>query len=160
MPHINIRYTSGNIIRQIVSDLIRVQLQKIGIMVDVVPTDSLGKTLSHASTQYDFDMVIYGLTYSPAAVNGFAQVYSSTSEGNVTYYSNKEVDGLIDSAESQTNEKEAAPYIHHAEDIIMNDAFVLPLYVRSEMMAYKDRFANIRYNIPFTYNIQEWGVKK
>lgn len=160
VPKINIRYTNGNVIRQMVCDLIRVQLQKIGITVDVEPTDSLGKTLSHASPQYDFDMIIYGVSYNPAVVTGFAQLYATGSDGNATYYSNKEVDALIDKAESQPGEKEASPYIHNAEDIIMNDAFVLPLYIKSQMTAYRDYLGNIRYNIPFTYNIEEWGVKK
>ncbi|HEY4455533.1 MAG TPA: ABC transporter family substrate-binding protein, partial [Pseudonocardiaceae bacterium] len=132
---------------------------QLGIKVTPVSTDDLGTTLDSG----DFDIIVFAWVASPYPFAGGAQNWITGGGGNYGKYSNPQVDKLINDANAETDVTKATQELNDADQLMANDAYVLPLYQKPTIIASRDNIANIRNNSTLdspTYNMAEWGLRK
>jgi peptide/nickel transport system substrate-binding protein len=155
---LRISYTQGNTLRQQTCELIQNELQGLGIKVNVTPIASLGKTLASG----DFDMILFAWVGTPFPFAGAQQLWGSTSDSNYGHWVNAQSDSLLSDAASQTDTAKAIDDLNQADQIMSNDAYVLPLFQKPTFLAAYSNIANIRDDATQTgppYNVQEWGIR-
>jgi peptide/nickel transport system substrate-binding protein len=159
VPDLRIRYTVGNQIRQNECELFAQAAQQLGVKVNVVPTDDLGTTLDSG----DFDVIVFAWVASPYPFAGGVQNWITGGGGNYGKYSNPQVDQLINASNAETDITKATGELNDANQLMANDAYVLPLYQKPTIIASRDNIANIRNNSTLdapVYNMAEWGIRK
>ncbi|MFJ3775993.1 ABC transporter family substrate-binding protein [Streptomyces sp. NPDC090075] len=155
------RYTTGNQIRQSECQILQSDLANLGIKVTIKPIGAADLGTVLAGHQYD--IVVFAWVASPFAISGAQQLWTTGAGGNYGGYSNKQVDSLISTAIGETDQTKAAALLNQADQIMVNDAYVLPLYQKPTFLAVQTRFVNMRNNstnVGPPYNVGEWGLKK
>ncbi|MGW4486949.1 ABC transporter family substrate-binding protein [Amycolatopsis sp. NPDC004368] len=154
-----IRYTVGNQIRQDECELFAAAAKQLGITVNVSPTDDLGDT----TTKGDYDIIVFAWVSSPFPFAGAVQNWVTGQGSNYGKYSNPQVDSLIAQANTETDQAKATDLLNQADQIMSDDAYVLPLYQKPTFIASSDKIGNIRNNSTLdapVYNMAEWGLRK
>jgi peptide/nickel transport system substrate-binding protein len=150
-------FTEGNTLRQQSCELFQNELQALGIKVTPTPISSLGDTLSSG----DYDMIIFAWVGTPFPFSGAYQTWLSTSGSNYGHWTNAQSDALLKDAASQTDHAKAVDDLNQADQIMSNDAYVLPLFAKPTFLAAYQNIVNIRDDATQTgppYNVQEWGL--
>ncbi|WP_033293803.1 ABC transporter family substrate-binding protein [Amycolatopsis jejuensis] len=159
VPPMRIRYTVGNQIRQNECELFAQAAAQLGVKVNVQSTDDLGDT----TTSGDYDIIVFAWVASPFPFAGAVQNWTTGSGSNYGKYSSKQVDDLIAQANAETDQTKAADLLNQADQLMSEDAYVLPLYQKPTFIAASDKIANIRNNSTLdapVYNMAEWGLRK
>lgn len=159
VPDLRIRYTVGNPIRQSECELFAQAAQQLGVTLKVDPTDDLGTT----TTSGDYDIIVFAWVANPFVYSGALQNWLSTSDSNYGHYVNPQVDDLIRQSAAETDIAKAADELNQADQIMSNDAYVLPLYQKPTFIASRDNVANVRNNSTNdgpVYNLENWGLRK
>lgn len=155
---LGISYTTGNTLRQQTCELIQSELAGLGIKVNVTPIASLGDTLANG----DYDMIVFAWVGTPYNIAGAQQLWGSTSDSNYGHWVNADSDKLLTDAASQTDSQKAIDDLNQADQIMSNDAYVLPLFQKPTYLAAYSNIANIRDDATQTgppYNVQAWGMR-
>ncbi|HKT01176.1 MAG TPA: ABC transporter family substrate-binding protein [Rugosimonospora sp.] len=151
-------YTQGNVLRQQTCELVQNELAALGIKVVVTPIVSLGKTLAGGA----YDMIIFAWVSNPSIFSAAHQFWFSTSDSNYGHWVNAQSDRLLQDAGSQTDTAKAIADLQQQDQIMSNDAYVLPLYQKPTYLATYANIVNIRDNATSVgppYNDQEWGMR-
>ncbi|WP_129310963.1 ABC transporter family substrate-binding protein [Streptomyces sp. L2] len=157
----NCRYTTGNQIRQSECQILQSDLANLGIKVTIKPIGAadLGTVL----TGHQYDIIVFAWVAAPFPTSGAQQNWVTGGGGNYGGYSNKKVDALVAQAVGETDPAKAAQLLDQADQIMVDDAYVLPLYQKPTFLAVQTRFVNMRNNstnVGPAYNTGEWGLKK
>jgi len=155
---LRISYTTGNKLRQQTCELFQADMAKLGIKVDIVPIPSLGKTLASG----DYDVIIFAWVGQPFPFQGALQLWRSDSESNYGKWVNPQSDALIKQAASETDPTKAIDALNQADQLMANDAYVLPLFAKPTFLAVYSQYANVRdnaTNVGPPFNIQSWGLR-
>jgi peptide/nickel transport system substrate-binding protein len=155
---LRVSYTQGNVLRQQSCELIQSELAQLGIKVTVTPIASLGKTLASG----DYDMIIFAWVATPFIFAGAQQTWISTSGSNYGHWTNADSDKLVNQAAQETDQQKATDELNQADQLMANDAYVLPLFQKPTFLAAYANIANIRDDATQTgppYNVQEWGLR-
>ncbi len=158
-PVLTARYAVGNGIRQDELAEFARNVKKIGITMNVMSTDNLGATLTHAGGK-DYDVVVFAWTATPAVYQGAEQLWLGASGSNFGGYHNPAVDALLNKAVAETSTTVAAADVNAADKLLSADAYVMPLYQKPTFLAYTNGTVNIRDNATSVgppYNVAEWG---
>ncbi|GAA1033025.1 MULTISPECIES: ABC transporter family substrate-binding protein [Amycolatopsis] len=159
IPELRIRYTVGNQIRQNECELFAQTAAQLGVKVKVQSTDDLGQT----TTSGDYDVIVFAWVASPFPFGGAIQNWGTGQGNNYGKYSSPQVDSLMAQANAETDQTKAADLLNQADQVMSNDAYVLPLYQKPTFIASSDKIANIRNNSTLdgpVYNMAEWGIRK
>jgi peptide/nickel transport system substrate-binding protein len=152
-------YTVGNAVRESSAEILAAALKPLGITLALETTDALGKTTSEESP-YGYDIVIVGYTGQPfLASNAFKRYTTGT--GYNPHYSNPEVDRLVDEALGATSQADVVDLINQADKLLLDDAYIIPIYQKPSLLAYYREYGNVRDNPTMsgpTYNLSEWGI--
>jgi len=151
------RYTTGNQLRQQTAELVQASLAKIGIEMKIEPTDKLGNTLSTG----DFDLIIFGWVGTPF-LSDKKDLFTTGGGGNYGHWSNKEADALVEQAIKEFDMDKARDLFNQMDELMVKDAYNLPLFQKAVFLAVYSDFVNVRNNPTSagpTYNIEEWGLK-
>lgn len=168
-PALAMRYTEGNAIRQSECQLFADAAKKIGITINVSPTDSLGGTLSQKDANHKYDVIVFAWVATPFGSANAALYQSNTAQGspswgsNFGHYKNDAVDKALADSISTTDPAKQVQDLNDADKQLSEDAYTLPLYQKPVILAYADKWANIRDNATSfgpPYNTQDWGAKK
>ncbi len=157
---IRFRFLAGNENRNTFVQLSQSYLAEIGITVtpEAIPPDQLGTVLTEA----DYDIVIFGWSGSPLFAVAPHQYWHSEGASNFGHLSNPEVDELVTAISAQPTQEEAAALANEAVQLVMEEAYVLPLWDTPNMAFVSDQYVNIRDNHANSerafYNIEHWGV--
>lgn len=150
--------STGDLLRATAMELIQAQLAQIGVEVTIEPTDDLGGMLA----EQDYDIAQYGWSGSPFFTEDPFTQWHSTSESNFGRYSNPEVDELITQALNAPTLDETAELINQATEILVSDAYVLPIMDSPVYAFVSDEYVNVRDNagssLRAIYNNHEWGL--
>lgn len=159
VPPLRSVYSVGNPVRQSSMEVLAATAKELGITLNMETTDSLGDT-TQENSPYGYDIVVVGYTGSPfLASNAFKRFTTDT--GYNLHYSNDDVDRLVDEALSATSDEETIELINEADQLVVESAWMMPLYQKPSMFAYYDKYGNLRDNPTISgpaYNIQEWGL--
>lgn len=162
IPAFSLKYTVGNKIRQDESDLFAADMAKLGITVNVSPTDNLGATLAQSGSNYTYDIIVFAWVATPFPASANQPLYVTGGGSNFGGYSNPDVDRWLNAAATATDPATIATDLNKADDQISQDAYTLPLYQKPTLIAFYPKLGNVRDNstqIGPTYNIQQWGLK-
>jgi len=88
-------------------------------------------------------------------------LWSTTSPQNYAKHSDPEYDKIAEEAAKTTDEAKLAELNNQAVKILTENAVVLPLFQRSNMIAVEKTFVNVRNNGTSAgpaYNTQDWGA--
>jgi peptide/nickel transport system substrate-binding protein len=156
---LRISYTTGNTLRKATCELFQQEMQAaLGLKVDVVPIQSLGKTL----TTGDYDVIIFAWIGGPFPFAGAQQLWGSTSDSNYGKWVNPQSDDLLKQATAQTDRSKGIDLLNQADEVMSKDYYVVPLFQKPTFLAVYSQFANVRDNptsVSPAYNLQEWGVR-
>jgi peptide/nickel transport system substrate-binding protein len=169
-PALQMAYTQGNAVRQTECQLFADAAKKLGITVNVTPTDSLGKTLTQADANHHYDVIVFAWVATPFPASGNAPLYQTDKAqgtpgnwgGNYGHWSNADADKALTDSLQNTDPKTVIKDLNTADDLASQDAYTLPLYQKPTILAYNNKWGNIRDNATSVgppYNVQEWGLK-
>jgi peptide/nickel transport system substrate-binding protein len=157
----NCRYTTGNQIRQSECQILQSNLASLGIKVTIKPIGAADLGTVLAGHQYD--IIVFAWVAAPFPSSGAQQNWFTGGGGNYGGYSDKKADALISQAVGETDATKAAALLNQADQLMVNDAYVLPLYQKPTFFATQTRFVNMRNNstnVGPAYNTGAWGLKK
>ena len=158
VPPIEFSFLAANQNRAIFVELSQSYLADIGINLVPSPTDALGTTLTEGS----YDLIIFGWSGSPVFTQAPYQYWHSESGSNFGKFSNADVDRLVDEARSQANIADSVSMINQASKIVIDEAYVLPMWDALNFMFVHDSVANIRDNhfssLRAFHNMRQWGI--
>ncbi|MEV6498679.1 ABC transporter family substrate-binding protein [Streptomyces prunicolor] len=157
----NCRYTTGNQIRQSECQILQSNLASLGIKITIKPIGAADLGTVLAGHQYD--IIVFAWVAPPFPSSGAQQNWFTGGGGNYGGYSNKKADALISQAIGETDATKSAALLNQADQLMVNDAYVLPLYQKPTFFATQTRFVNMRNNatnVGPAYNTGTWGLKK
>ncbi len=168
VPAFLMRYTQTNTERATECQIFAQEMAQLGITIKVEPTDSLGKTLTQADANHTYDLIVFAWVDTPFWDTGNAPLYESNPSATVTggnygFYTNSQVDSLLQQATQTLDLTKAASLENQADKIVSQDAYTLPLFQKDSMIAFSSNLVNVRDNITSqgpTYNLQDWGYAK
>jgi peptide/nickel transport system substrate-binding protein len=144
--------------RQTSLQLIQSYLADIGIQANIEITDDLGGTL----VSQDYDIMQFGWSGSPLFTGTGSQYWRSDSGSNFGRYSNPEVDRLTDEEQKATSLEESARLHDEMMKIVVEDAYVLPLYDSPVYVFVTEDYVNVRDNantsLRALYEHHSWGL--
>lgn len=141
--------------------LLQGQLRRAGIELRM---DNVAATQFFADriTKGDFDIADYAWTGTPFAVSANTSIWVSRGGQNFTGYANPTVDRLFAQANAALDEATAVRLSNDIDRQLWADMVSVPLYQKPTLLAFSDRYANIRDNPtsegPF-FNVGEWGLR-
>jgi peptide/nickel transport system substrate-binding protein len=162
VPAFSLRYAVGDTIRQSECDLFAADMSKIGITVNVSPTDDLEATLAQSGENYTYDIVVFAWDATPFPASANQALYMTGGASNYGGYSNPDVDGWLRAAAGSTDQTTSLADLNKADDQISRDAYTLPLYQMPTFIAFDPKLGNVRDNstqVGPAYNIQQWGLR-
>lgn len=162
VPAFSLRYALGDTIRQDECDLFAADIAKLGIAVNVAPTDNLAATLAQSGGDYTYDIVVFAWDATPFPASANQALYATGGGSDYGGYSNPKVDGWLHAALTTTDQATSVADLNKADDQISRDAYTLPLYQMPTFIAFDPKLGNVRDNstqIGPAYNIQQWGLK-
>jgi len=146
--------TSNNTTRAQICEVIQAQLKEVGIDLKIEVVE-WGTFLSATSSG---EAELYMLGWSPSTGDGDYGLVPNThsdnkgSGGNRSFYENKELDKVLDMAKEELDTEKRKELYAKAQDIINEDAAVLPLYyqlsnagLNKEVKGYVQTSANYPY---------------
>jgi len=158
VPPLRMRYTTGNQLRKDSCELFASMVKPLGIQITVEQTDDLGGTLSKG----DFDVMIFAWVLNPLRIGGARQLWHSTSASNYGKWVNTESDKLLDeAARTVGDDAKAHDLINKANELMVADAYVLPLFQREVFLVVNKQYTNVRPNPSNhgpVYNVGSWGL--
>ena len=93
-----------------------------------------------------YDIYDYGwIADYPDPHNFLYSLFHSKAGSNVSKYNNPDYDSLIDLATMETNEDKRIQYYIDAEEKLINDAVLIPLYHGSTFALIKDHVSDINF---------------
>jgi peptide/nickel transport system substrate-binding protein len=150
-------WVAGNTNRENFVALSQDYLGAIGIEVVPYPSEALGATLGGQ----DYDMVIFGWSGSPLFTAAPGQFWRSDSGSNFGKMVNTDIDALVDQVGDQVDIADSAALANDAVELVMEEAYSLPLWDTLNLMFVVEELANIRDNhfnsLRSFYNVAEWG---
>lgn len=82
----------------------------------------------------------------PSVENYLGPLYGSAGSSNGTGYKNREVDELLTKGNSASSPENGVPFYHKAEDEILDDLPVIPLWFQKSPYVYSDKVSNLTYD--------------
>lgn len=138
--------------------LIQGYLAEIGIEAIIEPTDDLGGTL----VAQDYDIMQFGWSGAPLFTGTGAQYWACDSGSNFGDYCNEKVDELIEQEAQAKTLAESAALHDQMMEIVVEDAYVLPLYDSPVYVFVHEDYVNVRDNantsLRALYEHHMWGL--
>src|SRR6056297_2266 len=131
--------------------LIRDSLEKLGVDIDVEPMD-LKVILSKIKPEpWDYDAYVKGWGSTVERIDPHFFMYNLLHSDEARHngsnrqgHSNPEYDRLVNKAESTMDPKLRQEYLYKAQELLVEDVGVLPIYYEDKYQAYnKNRLANV-----------------
>ena len=160
VPDVRFAYMAGNENRATYTELAQSYLADIGVTLvpEAIPVEQLAPVLVEA----DYDLVIFGWESYPLFVNAPHIFWHSESGLNFGSLVNDEIDELVSAVPNQLDIEDSAALANEASALVLEEAYVLPLWDTLNLMFVSDEYANIRDNHNSSrramYNLDEWGV--
>jgi len=115
-----------------------------GLTVEIIVQPAQQKFELRQQGDYDLSLDTWGADYPDPTT--YLELFTSKSALNVLNYSNKQYDDLLLQANTVSiqNETERAELLHKAEDIILQDAVIAPIYQAGYVYLQKESVTGIK----------------
>ncbi|QSB15161.1 ABC transporter family substrate-binding protein [Natronosporangium hydrolyticum] len=124
------------------TELQQAALAEIGLEIQIQTTDNLGGTLG----SQDYDLMQFGWSGSPLFTGAGGQFWETGGGSNFGGYSNDEVDALVEQERQATTLEESAALHDQMMELVVEDAYVLPLYDTPVFIFVTEDYVNVRDN--------------
>lgn len=143
-------------LRMEVAQIAQQQLSEIGLTVLIDPAD--GSRYSEALRDGSFDIMATGtaLDLGPLSMQQWYGTDAPRSFG----YSSEEADRLLDEAAVALEPADRVKVMNELDQVLIEDAVVLPMFATPQVAAYGEQFDNIFINpskYGTTMNVEQWG---
>ncbi len=128
----------------LISEIINSWIDNLGVNIttNVIPPDQYYYSIDKVA----YDIYDYGwIADYPDPHNFLYSLFHSKAGSNVSKYNNPDYDSLIDLATMETNEDKRIQYYIDAEEKLINDAVLIPLYHGSTFALIKDHVSDINF---------------
>lgn len=162
IPALTLKYSIGNQIRQAESELFAADAARLGITVNVSPTDDLPATLAQSGGNYRYDLVVYSSAASAFPASAQQPAYTTGGAKNFGGYCDPQVDAWLADAVQSQDQDAVIGFLNKADDRISQDAYSLPLFQWPELIAFSPKLGNVRDNVTElgpTYNLRQWDLR-
>ena len=162
IPTFQMKFTTGNQIREDTCNLVAAEMANLGITVAVSPTSNLGATLAQTGNGYSYDIIDFAWVDGPFPTSTVQPIFTTGGGSNYGGYSNKNVDAWLNAAVATTDTTTQNSLMNKADQQISQNAYTLPLYQKPTLIAFYPNLLNVRDNATSmgpTYNIEQWGLK-
>ncbi|MBB6173565.1 peptide/nickel transport system substrate-binding protein [Nocardiopsis mwathae] len=150
--------STDTVVRNTSLQIIQSHLSDIGVETNIEVTDDLGEMLG----KQDYDIVQFGWSGSPFFIATPFQQWHSSSGSNFGKYENEKVDELVEKVLEAKTLDEAAELTNQAQEVLVEDAYVLPIMDEPAYAFVTEGYVNIRDNRQAQkraiYNMGEWGT--
>jgi peptide/nickel transport system substrate-binding protein len=165
VPALTCVWLAGNLIRENECQIISANAKQVGITINPVQTDDLGKSLTSADAQHQWDLIVFAWVSSPFWRSGNPPLYVGQNKPgiigeNYGQWYNAQVNTLMNESLTNMNATQAAQEQNAADKIMEQQAWTLPLYQKPTTIAVRSNVGNVRDNatsIGPIYNVQDWG---
>ena len=161
----NISTTTGNSVRAEIEQLFQADMKAIGIKINIQNYNA-NTLFGTVLPKGEFDIAQFAWVSTPFA-SGNVSIYCSYTNTancaqNYNHYSDKQVDSLLQQAESTVNAAQAASLYNQVDALLWKDMATLPLFESPQLYSWTNTFGNIipnptNYGVP--WNAQIWGEK-
>lgn len=160
-------YETGQEDRRMVGELIQSNLAELGITVEIttLPWESLWGLVSSEDKSDTPDLVANGWWPDYADVEDYLYPMYYTTQAppnslNIGFYSNTEVDRLLDEARAETDETIRNEKYMEAQQLIVADVASLDLYQKTMTIMMSDKVSGFIYNPIYTeaFNIYDMRI--
>lgn len=132
--------------------------KKIGVNVELQAQE--WKVLQATRNNKNYQIIKDGWNADYVDPMTFLDMFESNAEQNNSGYSNKDFDSVIESAKKELDENKRIDLLHQAEDILMNDMPVIPLYYYTKTMGIKDYVKGYRVSVMGNVYFKDAYVEK
>jgi peptide/nickel transport system substrate-binding protein len=161
VPALRLAFTTGNAGRATFVELAQSYLGELGIEVtpQPVPAASFLETLGAG----DFDMSVWGLSSGPLFSTAPSLFFASDSPVNFNGQADPAVDAAVADVLTHADVDDAAASANEADELIVAQAFNLPLWDSPAFAFASDRLVNVRDDafsyVRAMYATQAWGIR-
>lgn len=113
------------------------QMWKKNLNIDVELKNSEWKVHIKELKALSHEIAVAGWTGDYVHPMTFLELYTSQSGNNYTNWTSKEYDELVLKAQREQDMKKSIEYMHQAEDMLMNDMPIMPLYFSTNPLLMK-----------------------
>jgi len=131
-PVLHFKYSSGTIIKKIVEAL--QQMWKQALNIDFKVSSSEWKVYYPEIQNGDYDIAQMGWGADYAHPMTFLDIFLTNGPNNHTFWASPEYDKFVALSKETTDIGKSVEFMHKAEDVLMNDMAILPLFHRSYAM--------------------------
>ena len=154
-------WTSENIIRVQIAQIIQANLKEIGIEsnIEIVEWGTFLKKTSEGAHDILLTTWILGVSDIDTVVTTLFHSNSIGAEGNRSFYSNKKLDDLIDLARSTTDPEKRKLYYQKIQELILEENPIIPIVYKIDGIGISKKIQNFEYNKASMRNYYE-NMKK
>ncbi|TCZ80097.1 peptide ABC transporter substrate-binding protein [Paenibacillus albiflavus] len=131
-PKLSLKYYSGDIPKKVTEAL--QQMWKKNLNIDLELKSSEWKVYYKEIQDYDYGIASMGWGGDYAHPMTFLDVFNSKSPNNMTNWGSSDYDQQVDSAKKELDPAKQLEAMHKAEDILMNEMRILPVYHSTNVM--------------------------
>lgn len=124
---------------------VQVMWEKIGVNVELQSQE--WKTFSERRVLKNYEVARGGWSADYVDPMTFLDLFISTSTQNYTGYNNPKYEDIINKAKHELDTEKRMELLHEAEDIIMTDMPIIPLYYYTNTIGIKDYVKGIRVSL-------------
>lgn len=129
---VDIRIMAGDNVRKVANAVAGMWQQSLGVKVTITAEDFNMLVEHRHKRSPDLQVFWYGWTADYPDATTFLDLFLSDSPENDTGYANPAYDKLVMEAEHTADENRRIGYLQDAEEILVNDNPVMPLYTRAQ----------------------------
>lgn len=125
-PQVTMLYNTSEMHKTIAEALQQMLAKNLNIHIELVNQE--WKVYLRARKEGDFNMIRFGWAGDYLDPNAFLEVFTSEASNNFARWKNPEFDKLITEASETLNQKQRFAYFDKAENILIDELPVVPLY--------------------------------
>jgi peptide/nickel transport system substrate-binding protein len=160
VPSMRLAYPPGYAAISDIARLIANDIAPLGMKIDFATGQN--STADYVLTgNFSMYMSYFSQQVFPAVKA--AQIWKTKAGQNYVGFSDPKVDSLIDQAISKTDVAQSAELLKQADQIVLDNAIVFPIYQLPTSLIYNDKIVNLRDNpnqLGPTINTNQWGLSK
>lgn len=161
VPALRFAFTSENTTRSTFVELAQSYLAELGIAV--TPQPGPGATFAQTLSGGDYDLTVWGLSSGPLFTNAPSLFFGSESPVNFNGLNDPAIDAAIADVLRHTDVGDAATAANAVDELLVGQAFNLPLWDSPAFAFASDRLVNVRDDpssyVRAMYEMQAWGLR-
>jgi oligopeptide transport system substrate-binding protein len=144
--HLTYRYNSGSEVHKLIAEYLQQQWQRAGIDVELEVQE--WKTLVADTSQGNYELARFGNAATfPNPETEYLALFACGASFNRTKYCNPEFDRMLETIRSTADPVQRNRLVYQAEQLVVEDAVMIPLYVYTQRHLQKPYVRDLAINL-------------